>query len=301
MGFEGASGIVVRKLQPSIGAEISGVDLRLPLGPDQAEAIRRALLAHGVIFLRDQNITRAQHLAFARIFAKPVEQPFTIQPGQREPIPGYPEFLAVVADGKVKSAADVWHTDESFREIPPNVSILRSYVVPSIGGDTVFSSAIAAYDGLEDEVKAKIENLAALHAQAYGLSRYATTGLGDPAKSKDLLKNNPPVEQPVVRIHPETGRRTLYVNDGYTGSILGLEASAAAQLKQHLLDQFKKPEYQVRFAWQPHSIAVWDNRAVQHYAVADYNEPRRLERVTVAGDQRPVGPGATASVAAQSA
>jgi taurine dioxygenase len=281
--------VEVRRLQPNIGAEVSGFDLRHPLTKAEIGVLRQALLDHGVIFLRDQDITRDQHMTFARIFSAGQENPFTIQKGQRNPIPGYPEILSVSADGKVKSAADVWHTDESFREIPPSVSVLRAYVIPSLGGDTVFSSSAAAYAGLTDEVKARIENLTALHAPIYALAHYSS-GLGDPAKTRELVEGVPPVEHAVVRIHPETGKRTLYVNDSYTGPIVGLDEREGEALKQHLTDQFKKPDYQVRFQWRPNSIAVWDNRAVQHYAVADYNEPRHLERVTIAGDRRTVGP-----------
>jgi alpha-ketoglutarate-dependent taurine dioxygenase len=285
-----AESITITRIQPFIGAEIGGVDLTKPIDPDAAAILRQALLDHQVIVLRDQDVSREQHRAFASIFSNRSEDMFTYQVNQAHPVPDFPEILTVFADGKKKTAADVWHTDESFRAIPPGVSVLRAKILPSIGGDTLFSSAVQAYAALPDEIKAKIGTLKALHGPVYAyMRRGSSSSFADPEKVKKQHEENPPYAHPVVRVHPETGRPVLYVNEGYTGPILGLEEKEAEELGRYLFDQFKKPDYQMRHKWSPNTIVVWDNRSVQHYAVADYDEPRQLERITVAGDAIPVG------------
>lgn len=282
--------ITIRKIQPFIGAEISGVDLAQPIVPETASALRQALLDHQVIVLRDQDITREQHREFARIFGHGGENPFTYQDNQAKPVEGFPEILTVFADGIKKTAADVWHTDESFRDMPPGASVLRSRVIPSLGGDTLFSSAVQAYRGLTDEVRERIASLKALHGPVYAyMRRGSATSFADPEKVRKQMEENPPRAHPVVRVHPETGLPTLNVNEGYTGPVVGLPEEESDALLRLLFDQFKKPDYQMRLRWTPNAIAVWDNRSVQHYATADYNEPRHLERITVAGDAVPVG------------
>lgn len=285
-----AQSMTVTRVQPFIGAEIGGVDLTRPLESGTVDALRQALLDHQVIVLRDQDISREQHRDFAAIFSRKTEDVFTYQVNQAHPVPGFPEILSVFADGIKKTAADVWHTDESFRPIPPGVSVLRSRVLPSIGGDTVFSSAVQAYAGLPDDIKEKIRGLKALHGPVYAYMRRGSgSSFADPDKVKKQHEDNPPYAHPVVRVHPETGRPVLYINEGYTGPILGLDEDEANELSRYLFDQFKKPDYQMRVKWTPNTIVVWDNRSVQHYAVFDYDEPRQLERITVAGEAIPIG------------
>lgn len=271
--------IRVRPLQPAIGAEIEGVDLGRPLTRAIRDQIWDALSRHGAIFFRDQDITRAQHIAFGEAFGQLQAHPIA-------PNPEDPRVLIVAADGVKKQGADIWHSDHSDQATSPVGSILRACIVPSLGGDTVFSSAVAAYNKLDNELKARIEGLRAVHDQSLG---YAKRGL-DATQQKALLEKFPPVEHPVVRIHPETGQRMLYVNEAYTSHIVGLSEAESRALLRTLVDEFKKPEHQVRFQWRVHSIAFWDNRAVQHYAVTDYTEPRRLERITIDGEA-PFGPG----------
>lgn len=283
--------IDITPCQPKIGAEISGVDLTKPIAPDVADAIRAASVTYQVIVFRDQNVTREQHIEFARIFVRNRETPFVLYPDQKRPIEGYPELFNVYADGITKSAVDIWHTDDSFRRCPATHGILRSHVVPSLGGDTVFSSAIAAYEGLPEEIKHKIRYLKALHSPVYSRTNKAHSGqnLFDREKAKQTEMLDPPMAQPVVRIHPESGKPALYVNEGLSGEIIGLDEKEDKELRTFLYDQFKKPEYQMRLRWTPNTIVVWDNRSVQHYAVADYNEPRIMERVAVAGDLPCIG------------
>jgi len=275
------SQIQIEPCQPFLGAEISGVDLRQPIIEEVADDIRAALLRYQVIVFRDQDINRDQHRALAQIFAEDRNAPFSIQVNQATPVPGYPEILRMATDGTKKIAVDVWHTDESFRVAPPTVSVLRGLTVPSLGGDTVFSSGVAAYEYLPHEVKAKIRDLKALHGAEF-IFRY-TYGNATPDKVEKQKKDFPPLEQPVVRVHPETKLPVLYVNQGYTGPIVGMDEGEGNALLALLFDQIKRPDYQMRVRWRPNSIVIWDNRSVQHYAVGDYTEPRIVERIVVAG------------------
>jgi alpha-ketoglutarate-dependent taurine dioxygenase len=268
----------VQRLQPALGAEISGIDLRQPLNRVVRDAIYDALLQYKVIFFRDQDISREQHIAFGRAFGE-LEVELV-------PHPNYPEILELKVDAKSKYAlADIWHTDNAWRPIPSGPSVALAYTLPSLGGDTVFANAVAAYSGLDEETKAKIENLKAVHTVFHG----NRTKNVDPDALEKLRACASPATHAVVRIHPDTGERILFVNERYTDYIVGLESCESAALLRHLTDQFRRPEYQLRFNWRVHTVAMWDNRSTQHYGVNDYNEPRHLERVTVSGTV-PIGP-----------
>jgi alpha-ketoglutarate-dependent sulfate ester dioxygenase len=278
------TGITFTRCQPLIGAEVGNVDLTQPISVVLADEIRAGLARYQVLVFREQDITREQHRALADLWVANRERPFLIQKVQANPIADYPEIFNVIANGSVKTAADVWHTDESFHRAPPTASILRARVVPRLGGDTVFSSAVAAYDRLPDDIKQKIRSLRALHGP-----QWQNMAGADPAKVSAYLAANPAQAQPVVRIHPVNARPCLYVNDNYTGPIVGMEDEASRALRDYLVDQFKKPDYQMRVKWQPNTIVVWDNCQVQHYAVYDYNEPRAMERILVAGAEVSLG------------
>lgn len=278
--------MIVTPISPVLGAEISGVDLRAPLSPEQVAAIRAAWLKHKVLFFRDQDISHEDHVRFGRYFGALEGHPVTAT------VPGFPEILFIeAADGmKVTDAvlpiarpANKWHTDVTFREKPSTAGILRIRKQPPLGGDTIFADTALIYSDLPPDVKAKIENLDAEHdiLRSYGYRVSAE-------KAAELSAKFPPQVHPVVRRHPETGERHLFVNHVFTGRILGLEEKEAADLLAYLLDRVKAPEYQVRFRWSPNAIAFWDNRATQHYGVLDYWPHERIvERVTVAGEERP--------------
>lgn len=286
-----ASALLIERIQPLIGAEISGVDLREPITEEAAAVIRQALLDHQVLVFRNQPISREQHRNFALIFARNAAEPFAIQENRARQIDGFPEVLVVAADGAKNSAADVWHSDESFREIPPAVCVLKSHVIPSFGGDTVFSSCVHAYDRLSDDVKSEIRDLKALHGPVYtDRGGYNRATYSDPAKRQKQIEENPPRAQPVVRLHPETGKPVLFVNKGYCGGIVGYDEEESNRLMAFLLEEATRPDYQLRVKWSPDTIVIWDNRAVQHYAVYDYNEPRHMERITISGEAPCVGP-----------
>jgi taurine dioxygenase len=275
-----SSKLLIRPLQPYVGAEVGGVNLAEPLTAAIRDEIYAALLKYKVIFFRDQPLTREQHIALGSAFGELEEHPV-------EPTPGFPLILQVKADGIIKRGPDIWHTDNMYEPVPPSVSILRGITIPSIGGDTVFSNAIAAYNGLDSETKARIEHLKA------DCSFPATRrkDLSEERKA-ELEARYPTVVFPVVRIHPDTGERTIFVCEAYSVNVGGLEPQESEKLLHFLWDRIKRPEYQVRFSWRVNSIAMWDNRAVQHYAVTDYSEPRLMERVTAKGT-KPFGPGET--------
>jgi len=271
----------ITPLQPSLGAEIGGIDLRNPLDVATRDALHTALLHYRVLFFRDQDLTREQHVALGAAFGELETHPVFS-------LPGHPQILPLISQdfvGKYRSSADSnWHADTTFRPEPSAASILRALISPSIGGDTVFANAVAAYESLDDEVKARIDGLTAIHDPQIFIQFL------DSEEKKDALRAQfPEVEHPVVRVHPETGEKVLYVNSVFTRRIVGLEKAESDALLALLFNQVKRPEFQVRWSWRPNSIAFWDNRATQHYAVPDYNEPRHMERVTIVGD-RPVGP-----------
>lgn len=264
----------IHRLSPNIGAEIRGIDLAQEL-PDEAIAeIRSALLDHKVVFFRDQQITRAQHIAFARRFGELEIHPATPE-GQADP-----EVLRITYDDKRKGQENNWHSDVTWRAEPSLGSILRAIELPELGGDTLFANMEAAYAGLSPAMQQWVCSLTAVHDIARVFAKRLSREV------EELHAKYPPQEHPVVRTHPETGRRSLYVNTGFTSHIVGLSRKESTWLLEHLYAQARIPEYQCRFRWEPGSLAFWDNRASQHYAASDYFPARRsMERVTIKGDR----------------
>lgn len=283
---ESTAHISVAPTGPLLGAEIGGIDLTKPLTQAEVAAVREALLKHKVIFFRDQNISHEDHVRFGRYFGDLEGHPVTTT------VPGFPEILFIeAADGMkisdkvfpIARPANKWHTDVTFREKPSMGGILRMRKMPAFGGDTIFADTAAIYSDLPPDVKEKIDTLDAEHdiIRSYG---YRVT----PEKAEQLRKDYPLVTHPVVRRHPETGEKHLFVNHVFTARILGLPEDEAAKLLAYLLDRVKAPEYQMRFRWSENAIAFWDNRATQHYGVLDYwPHERVVERVTVMGEDKP--------------
>ncbi len=263
---------------PHIGAEIEGIDLSRPLGNRQVDALHGALATHQVLFFRDQALDYDSAKALGRHFGELHIHPNT--PGPE----GHPEILPIHADANSKRVAgEVWHSDVSCDPEPPLGSILYLHTVPPVGGDTLFASQYAAYDALSPRMKTYLEGLTAFHD---GGPSYRT------ANAKNGIAETgrvyPTATHPVVRTHPVTGRRALYVNRGFTQHINGLPDDEAAALLAFLIAHSTRPEFQVRFRWRANSVAFWDNRAVQHHAIWDYfPQVRSGFRVTVKGD-RPV-------------
>jgi len=270
--------LTIHPLAATIGAEVSGVDLSQEQSDATIASIRQALLDWKVLFLRDQDITTEQHLAFGRRFGSLEHHPFAPEK------PGYPEVLAITHNEQVPGSENVWHSDVTWRQEPSLGSILRNLEGPAIGGDTLFADMCAAYDGLPQRIKDKVDGLTARHDFA-GFRR----GLQKKGATKEELAafddRYPHPHHPVIRTHPETGRKAIYVNTAFTREIDGIDPDESAELLDVLYRQATYPEYQVRFSWKKNSIAFWDNRACQHYAVSDYwPEVRKVERVTVVGD-----------------
>jgi len=265
------AGIEVVRLQPNIGAEIYGLDLGGPLTQELRDTILDLLFQHQVLFFRDQPVDSEHQQALGRLFG---ELGTDSTDGVNE--------VQVLQTGRYYGTQ--WHADATYREQPFFISILRSIIAPDIGGDTVFASGVSAYRQLPDDIKARIADLDAFHRPHYK----AHLLIKGEEERQRYLEDFPGTRHPVVTSHPYTGEKVLYVNATFTQEILGLAENESESLLSYLTSQFSKPEHQVRFKWRPGSIAIWDNRAVQHYGVPDYGTaPRHLERVVVKGD-RPV-------------
>jgi taurine dioxygenase len=268
-------------LTPTIGAEVADIDLAQPLDAETIDGLRQALRDWKVLFFRDQDITTEQHLAFARSFGELEVHPFA--PAK----PGYPEVLAITHNRESRGRENMWHSDVTWREIPSLGSVLRCLESPPVGGDTLFADMYAAYEGLSDAVKERIEGATAVHDFAHFRIGMKKRGKTD-EEIEAFNRAYPMVEHPVVRTHPETGRKAIYVNAAFTQHIVGMEKAESDALLAHLYARAAIPEYQCRFRWDVNAIAFWDNRSSQHYAASDYwPAVRRMERVTIIGD-RPV-------------
>jgi taurine dioxygenase len=270
--------IAITPKSPTIGAEISGIHLGDELSDDTIATIRRALLDYKVLFFRDQDISTDQHLAFGRRFGELEVHPFAVNK------PDHPEVLAITHDADHPGRENGWHSDVTWRLEPSLGSILRCIECPPVGGDTLFADMYAAYDGLPQRIKDRVEGRVARHDFAHFRKLLRLRGASDDEVA-EMEARYPNPEHPVIRTHPETGRRGIYVNNAFTQEIVGLDPTESAELLQILYAQAQFPEYQVRFNWEPNSIAFWDNRACQHYAASDYwPNVRRVERVTIVGD-----------------
>lgn len=278
----------VEQLTCAIGAELIGVKLADAIHDDALfEQIRAQLLKHRVLFLRDQTITRAEHVAFARRFGELEDHPVAGSD------PDHPGLVQIYKrpDQPADRYENAWHTDATWREAPPMGCVLRCVECPPVGGDTMWANMVLAYQNLPDDVKAKIEGLRARH------SIEASFGAAMALEKRLALKAQyPDAEHPVVRTHPETGEQVLFVNAFTTHFTnyhtpqrvrFGQDANpGAADLLRYLISQAYLPEYQVRWRWSPGSIAIWDNRSTQHYAVMDYPPcHRKMERAGIKGDR----------------
>jgi len=280
--------IRVEPLTCTIGAELGNVHLSVAAEDSSLMAEIRALLfKHRVLFFRDQDITRAQHVAFARHFGDLEDHPVA---GSHPEHPGLVQIYKS-ADSPSERHENSWHTDASWRDKPPMGCVLRCVECPPVGGDTMWVNMVEAYRNLPDDIKTKIAPLRARH----GIE--ASFGAAMPIERRHALKAQfPDAEHPVVRTHPETGEKVLYVNGSFTTHFtnfntpenvrFGLDKSpGASHLLNYLVSQALIPEYQVRFRWKKNSVAMWDNRSTQHYAVMDYPPcDRKMERTAIVGD-----------------
>jgi taurine dioxygenase len=280
--------IQVEPLTCTIGAELGNVNLGAAAGDDQLMAEIRALfLKYRVVFFRDQDITREQHVAFARRFGELEEHPVV---GSHPDHPGLVQIYKT-PESPPERHENSWHTDATWREKPPFGCVLRCVECPPVGGDTMWVNMVEAYRQLPENIKAQIAPLRARH----GIE--ASFGAAMPIEKRLALKAQyPDVEHPVVRIHPETGEKVLFVNGSFTTHFTNFntpanvrfgqdKAPGASQLLNYLISQAYIPEFQVRFRWKKNSVAFWDNRSTQHYAVMDYPPcHRKMERAAIIGD-----------------
>ena len=269
----------IRKVAGALGAEISGVDLARGLSEALAAELRQVFLEHQVIFLRGQDLSPQQFMAFATAMGRPVEYPFV------KGIDGFPQIIEVKKLEHEKSNfGGIWHSDTTYLEQPPMGSMLLSREVPPYGGDTLFASQYAAYEALSDTMKGLLANLVGISSSAK-----ADVSKTREDRIKEGGKQEAPTqylaEHPAVRTHPETGRKALYVNVAHTAGIKGMTDAESAPLLHFLFEHQVKPEFTCRFAWEPNAIAFWDNRCVQHNPVNDYHGFRRvMHRITLQGD-----------------
>ncbi|MFP6662619.1 MAG: TauD/TfdA family dioxygenase [Deltaproteobacteria bacterium] len=261
-----------------LGAEVRGVDLRQALSSDAVGALQTGLVEHGVLFFRRQEISAADHARLAGYFGP--ARPHPAYPT----VAGYPEITILESDREHPSKIEKWHTDMTFLAQPPLGSVLRARVLPPTGGDTLFMSLGAAFDALSESMQHKLDGLSAEHSFAHGF-RESLAEPGGLERLADALAANPPVVHPVVRRHPGSGRRVLFVNSLFTVRLLDMEDAESTELLDFLYQHLARAEFQVRFVWAAHSLVIWDNRQTQHCPVNDYwPATRRLERITIEGD-----------------
>jgi len=275
--------LTVTPLSPTIGAVIGNIDLAAPLDGGDLANMTQALLTHQVIFFRQQHLTPEQQRDFAARFGALHIHP--IYPN----VPGAEEILILDSDRDNPPDNDVWHTDVTFIETPPLGSILYAKQLPPLGGDTTWSNSIAAYSALSPALQDFLDGLTASHdfEKSFSRARYATTP-EENARWDQTRAKHPPVNHPVVRHHPVTGQKGLFVNAGFTTKINELTKPESDAVLALLFGHIAKPEFTIRWQWKPNDIAFWDNRCTQHYALADYLPHRRvMHRATIIGD-RPV-------------
>jgi taurine dioxygenase len=271
----------VRPLTPTIGAEVFGVDCGAPLDDPTIAAIRAAWLEHLVLFFPEQHLSPEDQVAFAARFGE-LTDAHPVEPA----LEGHPQVLPI--DSR-KDRVDFWHTDVTYMARPPMGSMLLAMTVPEAGGDTMWADTRASYESLAEPLRGLCDEMTAVHFDPF----YAQTiaeggGMMWEGKRVERLW---PVEHPVIRVHPETGTRNLFVNPQFTVGLKGFDGPQGQALLRMLYDHMIQPQYIVRYRWRPGTLAFWDNRSTMHYGIYDYGDERRvMHRVTLQGD-RPRGPG----------
>jgi alpha-ketoglutarate-dependent taurine dioxygenase len=266
-------------LTAALGAELSGVDLAGDLSAEVVKAVTGALLDHKVVFFRDQELDTDQLTSLARRFGEPTEA-HPVEPS----VEGHPEVLALDSDAGAR--ADIWHSDLTFQERPPLGALLHAKEVPAVGGDTIWADMAGAYEALSPVLQQFLDGLTASHTAAKAGGYFAERDAGGDKAARAAAAE--PVHHPVVRVHPETGRKSLFVNPLFTTKIDGLRRRESDALLTVIQEVATQPERLVRWRWRPGDLAFWDNRCTMHYALLDFGSRRRMERVALDGD-RPAG------------
>jgi taurine dioxygenase len=270
----------VRPIAGAIGAELHGIDLAADLPDETVAAVRQALLDHLVIFFRDQDLPPARFLALARRFGAPIEYPFV------KGIDGFPEIIAVTKlEHERVNFGGVWHSDTTYLAEPPMGTLLVAREVPPVGGDTLFANQYLAYEALSERMRAMLDGLRGVSNSAKAdvtRTREDRVKSAGTSQAREALE----AEHPVVRTHPETGRKALYVNTAHTQRFAGMTEEESAGLLGFLFRHQSRPEFTCRFRWEVGSLAFWDNRCAQHNPINDYHGYRRvMHRITLAGDR----------------
>ena len=269
----------VKRVAGAIGAELQAINLADGIDAELAATLRALLNEHEVLFLRDQAISAADQKALAEVFG-----PLQTHPAYGT-VEGFPEVMILESTRDNPSKIEVWHSDMTFRQHPPSVTVLRGITIPEVGGDTLFASMTAAYEGLSPGMQSYLEGLTAVHDFSHGF-RESLAEPGGRERLADAVATNPPVRHPVVQTHPETGKKVLFVNALFTTHIDGLPPLESAEVLQFLWRHASLPEFTCRFSWAPDSLVLWDNRSTQHKPVNDFfPATRRLHRVVSEGDQ----------------
>jgi taurine dioxygenase len=276
--------ISVEPIAGSLGAIISGIDLSQDLSAEQVATIRQVWLKHLVIFFRDQELPPQQFLRFATYFGRVIDYPFL------KGLDNYPQIIPVVKlEHERANFGGVWHSDTSYLDVPPMASMLIAREVPAAGGDTLFANMYHAYETLSPVFRHLLDGLTALNSSAKAdVSKTREDRLKDGARAD--AKKEYVAAHPAVRVHPETGRKALYINVAHTIGFEGMTAEESAPILDYLFQHQVRPEFTCRFRWHPGSIALWDNRCAQHNPINDYHGHRRvMHRITLAGE-KPAGP-----------
>ncbi len=277
-----ASEIRIRALTAAIGAEVQGVDLREPLSLAAEHSLREALHRHLVLFFRAQDLSPREQVAFARRFGPVGPHPFA------KPHPEQIELTVLDQTTPETDGTNSWHSDSTFMPEPPLGSVLHARLLPPLGGDTCWANMYAAYEALSEPLRELLLRISAEHDIGWSLRKSIQGGHSVTTELQELQAKWPPVQHPVVRTHPVTRRRCLYVNRNFTTRLCGIGEEENDALLPFLIRQVSRPDFQIRFRWEPGDVAFWDNRCTQHYAVPDYTGHRRvMHRVMIQGD-RPV-------------
>jgi taurine dioxygenase len=272
----------VQPFSGAIGGIVQGVDLCRPIDETAFAFLQEALLEYEVLFFRDQPLSSENHAAFANLFGQAqLHEAY-------DHVEGYPQLTILENDRERPSKIEMWHTDMTFRPCPPIGSILHGVSIPAKGGDTLFASMSAGYEGLSDKMQSLLSSLTAIHDFSYGF-RESLEEPGGAERLADMVAENPSVEHPVIRTHPISGKKSIFVNSLFTVRIKGMLPKESRVLLDFLYSHVTTPEYTCRFNWEPNSVAFWDNRITQHKPVNDYwPAHRKMQRITIDDGLRPV-------------
>ena len=270
--------ITAKPIAGALGAEIEGINLTQSLCQDDYKQIRKLLIEHEVIFFRNQDISPAQQKDLAHSFG-----PLQTHPAY-ETVEGFPEITILESTAQKPTKIEAWHSDMTFRQHPPLASVLRSKITPVRGGDTLWASMTTAYERLSEKMKHFLDGLYAVHDFRHGFKESLEES-GGAGRLAQAVNDNPPVEHPVIQIHPESGKKVIFVNSLFTTHIVGITQAESRAILDFLFEHIKMPEFTCRFSWEPNCIALWDNRSTQHKPINDYFPAhRKLHRITIYGD-----------------